>query len=286
MGGGQTGWRRTRIWRRVKAIVTPSSGRECRLVRTSSWSRSARAALAWCLWPSNSSRCGRKVALKIIKPGMDSREVIARFEAERQALAMMDHPNIAQGARRRGDAGWAAVLRDGTGARHPDHRVLRPEPPFAPRSGWNCSFRSAMRCSTRIKRGSSIATSSRRTCWSRCTTATPVVKVIDFGVAKAIGQQLTERTIYTRFAQMIGTPLYMSPEQAEMSGLDIDTRSDIYSLGVLLYELLTGATPFDRRRIAERRAFDEIRRIIREEEPPRPSQRFSTLGRRPCPRCR
>src|SRR5207237_7940709 len=93
---------------------------------------------------------------------------------------------------------------------------------------------------------------------------TPVPKVIDFGVAKAVGQQLTEKTIYTRFAQMIGTPIYMSPEQAEMSGLDIDTRSDIYSLGVLLYELLTGTTPFDRERL-KKAAFDEIRRIIREE---------------------
>ncbi len=107
----------------------------------------------------------------------------------------------------------------------------------------------------------------------------PVVKVIDFGVAKALSQQLTERTIYTQFAQMIGTPLYMSPEQAEMSGLDIDTRSDIYSLGVLLYELLTGTTPFDRKRLKQAAA-DEIRRIIREEEPPKPSTRISQSGDR------
>ena len=97
----------------------------------------------------------------------------------------------------------------------------------------------------------------------------PVPKVIDFGVAKAISQQLTEKTIYTQFAQLIGTPLYMSPEQAEMSSMDIDTRSDIYSLGVLLYELLTGSTPLEKRRFA-RAAFDEIRRLIREEEPPKP----------------
>src|SRR5262249_38350438 len=102
---------------------------------------------------------------------------------------------------------------------------------------------------------------------------TPVVKVIDFGVAKAIGQQLTEKTIYTRFHQMIGTPMYMSPEQAEMSGLDIDTRSDIYSLGVLLYELLTGTTPFDKDRLRTA-GYDEIRRIICQEEPPRPSRRL------------
>jgi tetratricopeptide (TPR) repeat protein len=103
----------------------------------------------------------------------------------------------------------------------------------------------------------------------------PVAKVIDFGVAKAIHQHLTERTIYTNFAQMVGTPLYMSPEQAEMSGLDVDTRSDIYSLGVLLYELLTGTTPLEKKRFAKA-AYDEIRRLIRDEEPPKPSTRLST----------
>src|SRR5262249_33805930 len=106
---------------------------------------------------------------------------------------------------------------------------------------------------------------------------TPVCKVIDFGIAKATGQQLTEKTLFTNFAQMIGTRLYMSPEQAQMSGLDIDTRTDIYALGVLLYELLTGTTPFDKERL-KTVGYDEIRRIIREEEPPRPSTRISTLG--------
>ena len=108
-------------------------------------------------------------------------------------------------------------------------------------------------------------------------TSVPVVKVIDFGIAKALGQQLTDKTLLTGFAQMVGTPLYMSPEQAQLSGLDIDTRSDIYSLGVLLYELLTGMTPFDKERLRTA-GYDEMRRIIREEEPPRPSTRLSTLG--------
>src|SRR5207245_3409330 len=105
---------------------------------------------------------------------------------------------------------------------------------------------------------------------------TPVVKVIDFGVAKAIGQQLTDKTVYTQFAQLLGTPLYMSPEQAGESGLDVDTRSDIYALGVLLYELLTGTTPFRKERFTTA-AYDEIRRIIREEDPPKPTTRLYTL---------
>src|SRR5205085_69295 len=103
-----------------------------------------------------------------------------------------------------------------------------------------------------------------------------VPKVIDFGVAKAINQRLSEHTVYTRMAQMVGTPMYMSPEQAELSGLDVDTRSDVYSLGVLLYELLTGATPFDKETFSKA-GYDEMRRMIREDEPPRPSQRVSTL---------
>src|SRR5580765_7197389 len=107
----------------------------------------------------------------------------------------------------------------------------------------------------------------------------PVPKVIDFGIAKAAGQLLTDKTLFTNYAQMLGTPLYMSPEQAQISGLDVDTRSDVYSLGVLLYELLTGTTPFDRQRLRDA-AYDEMRRIIREEDPPRPSTRISGMGDR------
>src|SRR5204863_4984214 len=110
----------------------------------------------------------------------------------------------------------------------------------------------------------------------------PVAKVIDFGIAKTTGQQLTEKTLFTNFAQMIGTPLYMSPEQAQMSGLDVDTRTDVYALGVLLYELLTGTTPFDQERLRTA-AYDEIRRIIREEEPACPSLRVHTLGQAATP---
>src|SRR5262249_59825890 len=106
---------------------------------------------------------------------------------------------------------------------------------------------------------------------------TPMVKIIDFGIAKALGPELTDKTLVTAFAQMIGTPLYMSPEQAGMSDLDVDTRSDIYSLGVLLYELVTGTTPYEKDRL-NKVSYDEMRRIIREEEPPRPSARISTLG--------
>ena len=169
-----------------------------------------------------------------------------------RAAGAGDHgpPEHRQGVRRRRrrDSG-RPVLRDGAGQGRADHRVLRPEPPDVRDNGWNCSSRSARRCSTPTRRGSSTATSSRPTCWSRCTTTTPVPKVIDFGVAKALGQELTDKTLFTGFAQMIGTPLYMRPEQAGQSGLDIDTRSDIYSLGVLLYELLTGTTPFDKERL-------------------------------------
>jgi serine/threonine protein kinase/WD40 repeat protein len=218
----------------------------------------------------------RKVALKVLKPGMDTRDVVARFEAERQALALMDHPNIAKvhdaGATPHGRPYFVMELVRGVPiTEFCDQQKLPPRDRLALFVQVCHAVQHAHQkgiIHRDLKPGNVLVTSHD---------GVPVPKVIDFGVAKAVGQSLTDKTIYTRFAQMIGTPLYMSPEQAEMSGLDVDTRSDVYALGVLLYELLTGTTPFDKDRF-RRAAFDEIRRIIREEEPPRPSTRLSSLG--------
>ncbi len=222
----------------------------------------------------------RKVALKVLKPGMDTRQVVARFEAERQALALMDHANIARvfdgGETASGRPYFVMELVRGipiTDFCDQNHLSVRA------RLGLFIDVCQAVQHAHQkgiihrdLKPSNILVTMHDDRA---------VVKVIDFGIAKATGQQLTEKTLFTNFAQMVGTPLYMSPEQAQMSGLDVDTRSDIYSLGVLLYELLTGTTPFDSERLRTA-AYDEIRRIIREEEPARPSTRVSTLGRA-CP---
>jgi serine/threonine protein kinase len=218
----------------------------------------------------------RKVALKVIKPGMDTRQVVACFEAERQALALMDHPNIAKVH----DGGETA------GGRPYFVMELVKGVPITEYCDQNqVSIRQRLElfldaCAAvqhahqkgiihRDIKPSNVLVMSND--------GTPLVKVIDFGIAKAVGQQLTDKTIYTQFTQLVGTPLYMSPEQAGQSGRDVDTRTDIYALGVLLYELLTGTTPFDKERLKEA-DYEEIRRIIREEEPPKPSTRITTLG--------
>ena len=216
----------------------------------------------------------RKVALKIIKLGMDTRQVIARFEAERQALAMMDHPNIAKvldaGATESGRPYFVMELVRGV-----------PITEYCDRNHLNTEERIRLMIDTchavqhahhkgiihRDIKPSNVLVTLHDT--------RPVPKVIDFGIAKATNQKLTDKTVFTEYHQFIGTPEYMSPEQAEMSGLDVDTRTDIYSLGVLLYQLLTGTTPFSQLRSA---AHHEVQRIIREEEPVRPSTRVSTLG--------
>ncbi len=218
----------------------------------------------------------RRVALKVIKVGMDTKNVIARFEAERQALAMMDHPNIAKvldaGATEAGRPYFVMELVKAIPiTRFCDENNLSTEK----------RLRLFVQVCQAIQHAHQKGIIHRDIKPSNILVAdhdgVPVPKIIDFGIAKATtDQRLTDKTLFTAFEQFIGTPAYMSPEQAKLSGLDIDTRSDIYSLGVLLYELLTGKTPFEAKRLLEA-GLDEVRRIIREEEPVQPSTRLRTL---------
>ena len=218
----------------------------------------------------------RQVALKVIKPGMDTRSVIARFEAERQALAMMDHPDIARvfdaGATEEGRPYFVMELVDGVPiTKFCDEQSLGVEARLELFARVCVALQHAHQKGVihRDLKPSNILVALRD--------GVPAPKIIDFGIAKATQGRLSEHTLLTGLDQFIGTPAYMSPEQAERRDLDIDTRSDVYSLGVLLYELLTGRPPYDAKALV-RAGVDEIRRIIREVDPPRPSTRVSTLG--------
>jgi tetratricopeptide (TPR) repeat protein len=219
----------------------------------------------------------RKVAIKIVKPGMDTKAVIARFEAERQAVALMDHPNIAQvhdaGATESGRPYFVMELV--RGIKITDYCDQN-------------SLKTSARLDMFIEVCDAVQHAHQKGIIHRdlkpsnilvttLPSGKPLAKVIDFGIAKATtGQRLTDKTLFTAFELLIGTPAYMSPEQAALSSVDIDTRSDIYSLGVLLYELLTGTTPFDAADILKQ-GLDEVRRVVRNVEPLRPSTRLSTL---------
>ncbi|HEY2785488.1 MAG TPA: serine/threonine-protein kinase, partial [Fimbriiglobus sp.] len=218
----------------------------------------------------------RRVALKIVKPGMDSRQVLARFEAERHALALMDHPNIAKvldaGVTESGRPYFVMELVRGVPiTEYCDAARLTPRQRlelFLPvcRAIQHAHQKGVIHRD--IKPSNLLVT---------LYDSHPVPKVIDFGIAKAVGSAFADHSVYTGFAQLVGTPMYMSPEQAEMTAQDVDTRADVYALGVVLYELLTGTTPFDGETLRQA-GFDEMRRIIREDEPAKPSQRVTTMS--------
>jgi len=218
----------------------------------------------------------RKVALKIIKVGMDTEQVIARFEAERQALALMDHPHIAKvldaGATDKGRPYFVMELVRGQSiTQYCNQRRMRMHERLALFMQVCSAVQHAHQKGIihRDIKPSNVMVTQRD--------GVPLPKIIDFGIAKATNQRLTERTLFTRYEQIVGTPAYMSPEQAELSESDVDTRSDIYSLGILLYELLTGTTPFSEEEL-HKAGYLEMQRIIREEAPTKPSTKLSTLG--------
>ena len=218
----------------------------------------------------------RRVALKIIKFGMDTRNVIARFEAERQALALMEHPNIARvldaGATETGRPYFVMELVYG---------VKITEYCDQNRMGMQERLELFIQVCNAVQHAHQKGIIHRDLKPSNIMVTmhdgVPVPKVIDFGIAKATEQRLTDKTLFTSYAQLMGTPAYMSPEQMELSGLNLDTRSDIYSLGVLLYELLTGRTPFDTTDLLKL-GVDELRRTVREQEPLSPSAKLQTLN--------
>ena len=219
----------------------------------------------------------RRVAIKLVKLGLDTKEVVARFEAEQQALALMNHPSIAR-------VYEAGVTANGRPYFVMEHVPGVPITEYCDRHRLSTADR--LRLFTRVceavQHAHQKAIIHRDIKPSNILVAVadgkPVPKIIDFGVAKAMNQRLTEMTVYTNFGQLIGTPEYMSPEQAEMTNLDIDTRTDIYSLGVLLYQLLVGALPFDEKTL-RKGSYAEIQRQIREEDPVKPSTRLCALGR-------